>query len=497
MSFPTTLSMPVKIGFVPARRGFFSVELTGKMRQATIDVFQKLGVEVVFPSMEQTSAGCVHDVDEAEICAKLFRDADVQGIVIGCMNFGDEHSLAWVVKKARLDVPVFIFGCQEEEVLTPNTPRRDSFCGLLSAGEAMRQIGAKYSVGTHPICFPSDPSFEQDLDWFVRVCRVVHGVKTARFGQLGMRPEDFWTCRFDEKMLQKLGTTCVTSDLSEVIAGVKAIDEKSPEYQAAYDGMKAYCDTSNVADVTLVRLAKLEAWIRQWIAKHHVKALGIQCWNAIQELYGSCSCAVMSRLGNEGIPCACEADILGALSMYSAMLASERPAGLADWNNLHNEDDELANIWHCGVFPKAFSEGCNCGCSGSGSGCTMGIQDIIVAGGGVKKEDGGGTIYLRVTRGPLTLCRVNQVEGRWKLMVAEGMVEENVAKTFGGYGWCRIPNLQRLYRDVLLRNFTHHVAITQNHVGNVLWEAFGNYLGMDTYHATQETPGLWTPKLPF
>ena len=63
-------------------------------------------------------------------------------------------------------------------------------------------------------------------------------------------------------------------------------------------------------------------------------------------------------------------------------------------------------------------------------------------------------------------------------MVAQGDIEENKAETFGGYGWCRVKNLQRLYRDVLLRHFPHHVAITQTHVGNVLWEALGNYLGM-------------------
>jgi len=88
-------------------------------------------------------------------------------------------------------------------------------------------------------------------------------------------------------------------------------------------------------------------------------------------------------------------------------------------------------------------------------------------------------------------------EGGWHAAVAQGAFEDNPAVTFGGYGWCRIPNLQRLYREVLLRYFPHHVGITSTHVGNVLWEAFGNYLGMNVYHAAQETPGLYTTRLPF
>ena len=36
----------------------------------------------------------------------------------------------------------------------------------------------------------------------------------------------------------------------------------------------------------------------------------------------------------------------------------------------------------------------------------------------------------------------------------------------------------------------------RSHVGNVLWEAFGNYLGFQTFTAANTT-GLWSPDLPF
>ena len=186
-----SLAKNITLGFIPANRGFFSAELAASMRQQTIDAMQKLGIKVVAPSAEQTKVGCVENRKEAEICADLFRRNNVQGIVIGAVNFGDEQAAAWTVRKAGLGVPVLIFGCQEEEVLTMKTRRRDAFCGLLSIGEALRQIGAKYSVAQRPICFPSDASFSKDIDWFVRVCRVVQGVKNARYGQVGARRRDF------------------------------------------------------------------------------------------------------------------------------------------------------------------------------------------------------------------------------------------------------------------------------------------------------------------
>lgn len=478
----------ITLGFVPANRGSFSDELAAKMRNLAVEVMQKQGIEVVVPSPEQTKVGCVENRREAEVCAELFRRANVQGIVIGAVNFGEEQSVAWVVRQARLDVPVLIFGCQEEETLTRQTARRDAFCGLLSIGEVLRQIGAKYSVARRPICFPSDASFAEDLDWFGRVCRVVNGVRNARYGQIGTRPDAFWTCRYDEKQLQRLGPTAVVLDLSEVIAGANALGDSDAEVVKTLEEIRGYADTSAMPPAALVRSAKLEVFLRRWRAANAVDAFGIQCWTSIQNNYGVCSCTTMSRFGDEGCPAACEADILGTLSMHASMLASGSPAGLADWNNLHNEDDELANVWHCGVFPASFGKGR----------AKLGLQEIMAACGGAKYENAFGTVELLVKPTPLTLCRVTQdPDGSWKAVVAQGAIEDNRAETFGGYGWCRIPNLQRLYRDVLLRHFPHHVAITPSHVGNVLWEALGNYLGMNVYHATQETPGLYTPRLPF
>ncbi len=478
----------IRLGFVPANRGSFSDELAFKMRNMTVAAMEGAGIEVVVPSPEETKVGCVETRKEALVCAEILRRRQVQGIVVGAVNFGEEQPVAEAVRHTRLDVPVMIFGCQEEETLTRNTPRRDSFCGLLSIGAVLRQIGVRYSVAQRPICFPSDPSFATDLDWFSRVCRVVTGIKSARYGQVGTRPDAFWTCRFDEKQLQRLGATTVVLDLSEAIAGANAVADSDPEVARTVQAIHEYADASTMPQASLVRSAKLEVFLRRWRAKNDLDALAVQCWTSIQNNYGVCSCAAMARLGDEGFPSACESDILGAMSMHACRLAAGKPAALADWNNLHNEDDELVNVWHCGVFPASFTS----------RGARLGIQNIMVACGGAPEEKAHGTVQLVADPSPLTLCRVTQdADGAWKAALAQGAIEPNKAETFGGYGWCRIKNLQRLYRDVLLQHFPHHVAITQAHVANALWEAFGNYFGMSVYHATQETPGLYTPRLPF
>jgi L-fucose isomerase-like protein len=478
------LARKVKIGFIPANRGFFSDALAAKMRGETVKVLKDVGAQVVVPSPKDTKVGCVESLEEALKVGRMFRTEQVDGIVVSAVNFGDEQGVAITIKESGLKVPILIVGCQEEETLTPATERRDSFCGLLSIGEALRQLALPYSVPEVPICFPTDKGFRGTAERFLAVCRVVNGIRRARYGQIGARPDAFWTCRYNEKALQELGVTVVSLDLSEVFAAVWAM-KTGAAVKRLVGELKTTVDCSAVGDEVLAKIAKFELVLKKFIADRRLDALAVQCWTSLQANLGICSCGTMGRFDDRGVPCACEADVMGALSMHALQLASASPSCLADWNNLHNEDDELVNCWHCGVFPPSWAK----------TKPKMGCHGIIAETTG--RENAMGVVEFVMKDGPVTLCRATQDNcGEFKVALAQGKVEPNKARTFGAYGWVRIPGLSRLYKNVLLRHFPHHVAMSRSTVGNVLWEAFGNYLGFGCFTANN-TSGAWSPDLPF
>ena len=473
-----------KIGFIPANRGFFSDKLAAQMRADTITVLKKAGMQVVVPSEKDTKVGCVESLEEALKVGRLFRKEQVDGIVVAAVNFGDEQGVALTIRESGLKVPVLIFGCQEEEVLKPTTERRDSFCGLLSIGDVLRQLGMPYSVPEEPICFPTDAGFRQTAERFAAVVRVVTGIRKARYGQIGTRPDAFWTCRYSEKALQEVGPTIVVKDLSEVMGDMQRM-KTDAEVKKIMKEFKGTIDCSAVNDGILEKIAKFELVVRNFVRESQLDGLGIQCWTSLQKNIGICSCSVMGRPDDEGIPAACESDMLGALSMHALQLASGSSSCLADWNNLHNEDPELVNCWHCGVFPPSWAK----------VQPKLGCQEIIA--GTTGRENAMGVLEFVMKDGPVTLCRATQDNsGRHKVAILQGMSETNAATTFGAYGWIRLPGIQKFYKNVLLRNFPHHVAMNRAHVGNVLWEAFGNYLGFDVY-AGDCSCGGWCPELPF
>jgi L-fucose isomerase-like protein len=123
---------PVKLGLIAGNRGFFSDELAAKMRNETIAAMREAGIEVVVPDESMTKLGCVETLKEAYIAGKLFREQAVDGIVVAAVNFGDEQGVAAAIKTADLNVPIYIFGCQEEEVLTPapHAATRSAGCSL-------------------------------------------------------------------------------------------------------------------------------------------------------------------------------------------------------------------------------------------------------------------------------------------------------------------------------------------------------------------------------
>jgi len=476
----------LKLGFVPGNRRYFSVEMAAKARKETIEAMESLGIEVVVPDESLTEAGCVKNRDEGRKCGELFKRVGVDGIVIGAMNFGDEQGCVTPVQMAGPNLPVLIFGCQEEQNLQLGFPRRDSFCGLLSIAEDLRQLGIRYTVAQKPICFPTDDSFRAQLDHFARVCRVVNGIRGMRIGQIGTRPEAFWTCRCDEKMLQKIGVTVVPKDLSELLGAIGRLDDGDAAVQEKLTSIQAEADTSSVSPEILLKIAKFERALEDMFEQFELDAAAIQCWNSLQLNYGIVACGVLARLTDRGKICSCEADVLGALSMQALRLAAGSAAALLDWNNLHNDDPELVNLWHCGVYPASFGK----------AKPKMAVQGIM--GKHIGPEKSTGVLEMEVKPGPATVCRMTQgVEGDWKVFIGQGAFEDNPAKTFGAGGWCRLPGLESIYRDILLDGFPHHVAVAHSHVGNVLYEVFGNYFGMPVYHGGQATLGIYRRMLPF
>lgn len=465
---------PVTLGVIVGNRGFFPDHLALSGRRTVLEVLKKAGINVVITDEDATNVGAIESLEEARLCADLFKQnrEEIDGVLVTLPNFGDERAVANTLRFADLNVPVLIHAFNDDVANMTIKDRRDSFCGKMSSCNNLHQYGIKYSLTSNHTMDPESDAFMTDLLNFAGVCRVVRGMKTARLGMLGARPEAFKTVRFSEKLLDNAGISVETLDLSEVYGRIDRLADDDAAVVAKLDSIKGYANTADVPELSLMRMAKFGVVLDGWMEDNQLDATAIQCWTSMQEYFGVVPCTMMSMSSNKLNPSACETDIVGALAMLAMQLASGKPSALVDWNNNYGDDPDKGVVFHCSNLPKDIL---------IDDIPVMDYQEIIA--GSVGQDNTYGTIYGRVKKSDFTYLRIttNDFEGMIEAYAGEGVFTDDPIDTFGGYGVVQVPDFQGLLAYICENGFEHHVAVNQSNVAAVIDEAFNKYLEWFTY----------------
>lgn len=463
-------------GLIVGTRGFFNPELAAQGRRDLLTKLDKLGYDYVIPPEDATPNGAIETLADAKICAALFKKNQdiIDGIIVVLPNFGDELGVVHTLDMAKLNVPVLVQACDDEDPMDLGVKeRRDSFCGKFSVCNNLYQFGIPFTDTTFHTCSINSDEFTQDLEFFARVCRVVKGLTNARVGAIGARPAPFHTCRFSEKLLQATGITVVTVDLSEIISSAQKLFEgQAQEVKSKLVEIKDYGTIPDyIKEENIRRQASWSVAVENWMAENECDFSAIQCWTSIQDNFGCATCLTMSMMGEKFMPSACEVDVAGAASMYALVLASGQPAGFLDWNNNYGTDRDMCINTHCSNYPASFI------------GKTPEIANLDVLGASLGEERCFGAIKGQVAAGPMTYFRLSTDDnlGMIRSYVGEGEFTDDPTNIHGGSAVCRINDLQPLMKYICKNGFEHHVAMVRGNWADVLEEAITSYLDWDLY----------------
>jgi L-fucose isomerase-like protein len=460
------------LGVIVGNRDFFPDQLVAEARGDLLKLFGERGIAEVMLSPEETKLGGVETHADARKCAELFRRRhdDIDGVLVVLPNFGDEKGVADTLKLAALDVPVLVQACPDDLGQLGVARRRDAFCGKISVCNNLVQAGIKFSLTEKHVTAINSTSFVADLDRFLKVCRVVNGVRGVRLGAVGARPGAFNTVRYSEKILERNGVSVTTVDLSEFLAAAGKLADGDAAVAAKLDDIKSYAPAPGVPADKLVQMAKLGVVLGRWMDANSIDATAIQCWTSVQQNFGCNVCTLMSMMSERFMPSACEVDVTGVLTMYAMQLAADSPAALVDWNNNYGDDDDKCTLFHCGNWAKSFLP-------------DIKIANAPILGSTLGVENTYGALEGRTPAGPLTYGRVTtaDAEGCIRAYIGEGELTGDELNTFGTRAVAHVPRLQKLLRYVCENGFEHHVVMTQSKTTAILKEAFGNYLGWETH----------------
>ena len=469
MKPPTTT-----FGVIVGTRGFFNPALAADGRGQLLRQLEALGYQYVILPEAATPTGVVESLADAQQCARLFQQERerIDGIIVCLPNFGDELGIVNVLSLARLDVPILVQACDDHNDWVDVDHRRDAFCGKISVCNNLYQYGIPFTDTTTHTCALGSVALARDLDSFARVCRVAKGLRRARVGAIGARPAAFQTMRASEKLLQASGITVVTVDQSDIFAAAGRIADGQPELQQRLEEIRAYGRIpKSIPAGHVTRQAKYGLAVEEWMRVNEIDCAGIQCWTSIQQNYGCAACLTMSMLGERLIPCACEVDVAGVLSMYALVLASGNPAAILDWNNNYAEDRGKCVCTHCSNYPRGFM------------GNPVEISNLDVLGKTLGPENCFGAVKGKVKAGEMTFFRLSTDDraGRIKAYLGEGRFTDDPYGMDGGIAVAEVRDLQGLLKFICRQGFEHHVAMVRGHWAPVIAEAVSQYLRWDLY----------------
>jgi len=440
----------VRLGFVPLHRYPFDEKWGVEIRRRVIESVSRIpGVQLVYPSEDLTKMGLVWDDDDAEKVIELFKRENVDGLLIGTMTFGDELAGARVAEEFR-GYPIAVFGTKEPELLPGGFRRSDSFCGTLSLASGLYRRMIPFTfLG---IFFPEEDGFKKRVETFARAAAIVSRFIGARIGLVGPRPERFETVAFNEvEMVRRFKQRVVHESLFGVIEEARALKDDDPDVKSILEDMRRVINVSQVSSEALLKMAKLEVVLRRLAKDRRLSGMGIRCWTEIQKYYGISPCFVMGRLTQSGIMCSCEVDIYGALTMlvqYEASLETT-PPHFIDWTIQHPKNSNVFLAWHCGNAPP----GLVC------TGCPAALRYHSIMYRDVGVERSYGTAEFRLKPGPVTICRLVEYRGEFKMLITRGEAIEEEAEFRGSWVWVRVPDLDKLYRTLIEEGFIHHASL--------------------------------------
>ena len=351
----------MKIGVLPLGRPTFDVEFAEQKHSQMLEMLAQSGHQIVGP---QTLL--LYEADTRTAIEDLSKTG-IDGLLILQVTFTDASTT--VAAAAAFDQPLSIWAVPEPRL--GGRLRLNAFCGLNLASHALGLNGRAFSwlyadpsgdiaddldalltgqrQAGHLSAIPADKFVSPDGQ------RVAAAIKGRRVARIGKYPVGFDTCAYSASKINKLAGVSVDElALDDLFAAARsATDADTAQvHQLADTNLDGLEDVDQDA---LDRSLRLKAGLDIIRAKGNYDAFAIRCWPEMFTEYGGAVCGPAAMMGESMVPCACEADVYGALSQLVLQEVSGAPVFLTDLVDM-DIDDNTGVVWHCGQAPVSMRD---------------------------------------------------------------------------------------------------------------------------------------------
>ncbi len=444
------------IGLAPTRRDQFKESCKEEIVKKIKALADRYNIDLVTID-GITREGILVYNDEIDKIVRHFNDHQVDAIFVPHANFGQEEAVAKLC--AKMAKPVLLWGPRDASP-TGNTeeffdrPTYDIQCGLFATGKALLSYGVPFTYIEN--CAIDSPVLEQGFESFARTVCAARAMKGARVAQLSVRPWQFLSVKYNEsELLEKFGIEVVPIETTELQNEIKRVQEfHQGDIRDQIALWHKHVDLSLTPADVQEKLAAVAIGVKNLADVNGCRVAAGECWKMLQNLYGINACFVWGALTAEGLPVACETDVLGAIGtgmMLGATRGQVTPF-FADITIRHPSNDNGELLWHCGPFPYTLAK----------RGATL--PSVLECRG-----------QWEIEGGDVTLLRIGSQNGRYTLFADQAVGTEG-PRTNGTYLWIETDNWPKWERKFVKGPYIHHVTGAHGKYQTVLHEAL-QYIG--------------------
>ena len=371
------------------------------------------------------------DASGAAAVARM-KEAKVDAVMIINCNFGNEEVAADIAK--AMGKPCLLWAPLDDEYYEHGMRPTDSQCGLFGVSRQFQRYNIPFS---HlPCCRVDSEEFKDGFLRFIRVANMVKNFRDLRIGQVGTRPQPFFSVIWNEgELMNRFGLKIIPFNLAVLQDRFYQTLESEKEQIARYvDYFKVNYQMDDLTPQYLERMACLVATYVGIFEEYHLDVISAECWTATPQLFdGLVPCAVYGLLNDLGYIVSCESDMHCAMTMVllqSASLGKGKPF-LGEFTVRHPSNRNAELLWHCGPFPLSVKA----------PDCPAELVN--------QRE------WFRAKDSTYTVARIDQDNGSYMILP---LVCRTVPgpQTHGTYLWGEFENLQKVEDRLLDGPYIHH-----------------------------------------
>ncbi len=390
-----------RIALVAFGRPTFDLEMARSLLGQSRAALEDLPVELVLSSDLLTS------VDAAVAFGERLAKETLDAVICQFTTFVDARFVTAIASCGSW--PIVFWSLREPGQAPGSRLLLNSLTGANMAAQQLRRMRRWRAL---VLANPGETALAERLMPLLAAAAVRRHLSEVSIAVLGSAPDGFTFSDPSPENLASIGVDVHFLDLERIFQDAAAL-EPTEAATIASRLKEQISGTDRVDSGQLDRAATLEAVVQSRLEALGATAAAVRCWPEFFTTYGAAACSLVSSLNERGIAAACEADILGSVTMDILHRLAGGPPYLGDLVEV-NEQDNVVVFWHCGA--GAFS------LASPSTGAQAGVHP---------NRQLGLTLEFALRAGRVTIARLGEWSGGLRLLIAGGEVLDRPQRFLG------------------------------------------------------------------